>query len=542
MNTTLIALFGLAAGIGQAETPVPADVQVTRGKSLSLGIKYNPETRKDIQEVRLFLSQDQGQTWFMRQAVLPNVNEFAFTVKDDGMYFINMQLAYLDGRLEPPDVSRVLPAQKIIIDSTPPVVKVGSVQRVGEEIAVDWSVEDKFPNDRMTMIRFRPVSGGESDWQVATDGVLNRNSAKFKCPLTGPLVVQVLATDLAGNVGRASKELSAITTSAYTPSTPPVMPTAPLASPASPANPEPAPVAGPLPPPTLAVEAATPPFAPTPAPAMAPPAVEAQKPIAMGSGTGVPVVAPAMVPATPAAAPPVVSEAPIPAQIIRTPRFDLNYQLEGGPSGIARMDLYVTRDDGRSWIRWSTHSGSESPVKVILDAKFNQELEGEYGFRLVPVSGAGLSEGAPVAGSTPEIKIQLDTTAPVIKVYQPTPDINNRGALMLHWEATDRNFGKEPISIEYSENPTGPWKPVTGGDAVIPVAGGGMQGTPRVANTGNYSWQLPGNLQTPKVYLKFVAVDLAGNRSEVVTPNPILVDLLKPRAKIQGITPPGTGR
>jgi len=537
MNATLIALFGLAAGVGQAEPAVPADVQVTRGKSLSLGIKYNPDTRKDIQEVRLFLSQDQGQTWFMRQAVLPNVNEFAFTVKDDGMYFINMQLAYMDGRLEPPDVSRVLPAQKIIIDSTAPVVKIGTVQRVGEEVAVDWSIEDKFPNDRMTMIRYRPTTGSEADWQVATDGVLNRNSAKFKCPLTGPLVVQVLATDLAGNVGRASKELSAMTTSAYTPSMPPVMPSAPLPAPALPTNTEPAPVGGPLPPPTLAVEPA-PTVTPSPAPTMQP--VETQKPIAMGSGTGMPVMAPTMAPA-PAAAPQ-VSEVPVSVQIIRTPRFDLNYQLEGGPSGIARVDLYVTRDDGRSWIRWSTHSGGESPLKVILDTKFNQDLEGEYGLRLVPVSGAGLSEGAPVAGSTPEMKVHLDVTAPVIKVYQPTPDINNRGALMLHWEATDRNFGKEPISIEYSENPTGPWKPVTGGDTVIPVAGGGIAATIKVANTGNYSWQLPANLQTPKVYLKFVAVDLAGNRSEVVTPNPILVDLLKPKAKIQGITPTGPSR
>ncbi len=539
MNATIIALFGLSAGIGQAEPAIPADVQVTKGKSLSLGIKYNPDTKKDIQEVRLFLSQDQGQTWFMRQSVLPNQSEFAFTVKDDGMYYINMQLAYTDGRLEPPDVSRVLPAQKIIIDSTPPIVKIGSVQRVGDEVAVDWSVEDKFPNDRMTMIRFRPTTGGESDWQVATDGVLNRNSAKFKCPLTGPLVVQVLATDLAGNVGRASKEVAPITTSAYTPSTPPVMPSAPLPAPNLAVSSDPAPVAGPLPAPAMTFEPAAP-VAVSPAPTM--PAVESPKPIAMGSGIhSATFPAPAMVPATPAPTPQ-VAEVPVAMQIIKTPRFDLNYQLEGGPSGISRVDLYVTRDDGRSWVRWSTHPGTESPLKVILDTKFNQEIEGEYGLKLVPISGAGLSDGAPVAGTTPEMKLQVDTSAPIVKVYQPTPDVNNRGALMLHWEATDRNFGREPISIEYSENPTGPWKPVTGGDAVIPVAGGGMGATPRVANSGNYSWNLPANLQTPRVYLKFVAVDLAGNRSEVITPNPILVDLLKPKAKIQGITPTGAGR
>jgi hypothetical protein len=41
------------------------------------------------------------------------------------------------------------------------------------------------------------------------------------------------------------------------------------------------------------------------------------------------------------------------------------------------------------------------------------------------------------------------------------------------------------------------------------------------------------------VYLKFTAWDLAGNRSEVVTPNPILIDLTKPKARIQGISPSG---
>jgi hypothetical protein len=539
MNATVLALLGLATSLGQPVAPVPAipaDVQVTKGKSLSLGIKYNPETRKDIQEVRLFLSQDQGQTWFMRQAVLPNQNEFAFTVKDDGMYFINMQLAYLDGRLDPPDVSRVLPAQKIIIDSTPPVVRVASAQRVGDDVTVEWTVEDKFPNDRMTMIRYRSTTGTEADWQVATDGVLNRSSAKFKCPLTGPLVVQVLATDLAGNVGRGSKEVAAMTTSAYTPSGPPVTPNAPLPPPILPTNTEPVP-AGPLAPPALPVETVQP---VQPVQQIPPtiPAVDTPKPIAMGSGVNPVPQAPAMVPTAPAMAPQ-VAEVPAATQIIKTPRFDLGIQLEGGPSGIARVDLYVTRDDGRSWVRWSAHPGTESPLKVILDTKFNQEIEGEYGLKLVPISGAGLSDGAPTAGTTPEMKIHVDTTSPVIKVYQPTPDANNRGALMLHWEATDRNFGRDPIAIEYSEAPTGPWKPVTGGDAVIPVAGGGIAATARVANSGSFSWQLPANLQTPKVYLKFAAVDLAGNRSEVITPNPILVDLLKPKAKIQGIVQTG---
>jgi hypothetical protein len=199
---------------------------------------------------------------------------------------------------------------------------------------------------------------------------------------------------------------------------------------------------------------------------------------------------------------------------------------------VARVDLYVSRDDGRSWVRWSQHDGRETPLKVVLDTRFNKEVEGDYGFVLVPVSGAGLSDGAPVAGTAPDLRVRVDTTSPVIKVYAPTADPTNKAALVLNWEATDKNFGRDPIAIEYAEAPQGPWKSVTGTDG--PAAA-------KVENSGQYSWQPPLNLASPKVYLRFTAWDLAGNKSEVVTPNPILVDLTKPKARIQGIST-GTGR
>ena len=58
----------------------------------------------------------------------------------------------------------------------------------------------------------------------------------------------------------------------------------------------------------------------------------------------------------------------------------------------------------------------------------------------------------------------------------------------------------------------------------------------RVPNTGSYAWQLPASMTTHKVYLKFTAWDAAGNKSEVVTQSPVTVDLIRPRAKIQGIS------
>jgi hypothetical protein len=41
-----------------------------------------------------------------------------------------------------------------------------------------------------------------------------------------------------------------------------------------------------------------------------------------------------------------------------------------------------------------------------------------------------------------------------------------------------------------------------------------------------------------RVHLKITARDAAGNVTERVTVEPVLVDLTKPRAKISGIVPP----
>jgi len=46
----------------------------------------------------------------------------------------------------------------------------------------------------------------------------------------------------------------------------------------------------------------------------------------------------------------------------------------------------------------------------------------------------------------------------------------------------------------------------------------------------------------PRVYLKVTARDAAGNTTEQVTREPILIDLTKPRAKITGIGTNPVGR
>jgi hypothetical protein len=543
MNLTALALLGVAVGVGQP----PADFIPVKARSVTLPIDYQPEQRKAIQRMELCVSRDQGQTWGIEGVATPDQDHFVFAPKEDGLYWVTMMIVFRDGRKDPPDIARLSPdrVQKVLVDATPPVVRV-KAQRVGEEIVVEWEVEDKFPNDAATQVLFKPTGPTAiGDWQPVPAAAITKRSARFKPGTTGPVAVQVATQDLAGNPGSATQEVLAGMPVGYVAPAPPARAEHPAPAPArAPDGPLPPPSlnnlgsGNPLPPPTIpgASPASPPPAAPPPttdptptpvaasgppqgAPAPFPVADPGPQPIAVGAGYNPP----------PAAAAPQAN-----TQFINYLRFDLQYQLENGPSGVSRIDLYVTRDEGRTWTRWSQHDGRESPLHVILDTRFNQQPEGDYGFRLVPVSGAGLTDGAPAAGTPPEMRVHVDVTPPMIKVFAPTADPAQRNTLVLHWEATDRNFGRDPIAIEWSEQPTGPWKPVAG-DAVVSAVGQPTASANRVPNTGSYAWPLPTTLNTHKVYLKFTAWDVAGNRSEVVTPSPVLVDLTKPRARIQGI-------
>jgi hypothetical protein len=222
-------------------------------------------------------------------------------------------------------------------------------------------------------------------------------------------------------------------------------------------------------------------------------------------------------------------------QAINYLRFDLSYQVEQqGPSGVSRVDLWVTRDDGQSWVRWSQHDGRAGSVRVALDAPANTAVEGLYGFRLIPVSGAGLSDREPARGDAPELRVVVDLTPPRIEWYHPTADPNDPGVLVLQWRATDANFAEDPISLEWSEKPTGPWASLAGGSGdVVPANATGGPAVQRLPNTGRYPWRVPTGLP-PRVYIRITARDAAGNVQTGVT-GPTLIDLAKPRARINGI-------
>lgn len=634
MYFAVCSIIGLA--VGQPTGP-GSDYYPLNSRNIKIPIRYEKD-RKAIRQVKLYVARNGENTWYQEGALPPDRDFFTYTAKEDGIYWFTMVEEDLQGRNIPTDLTRTPPDLKVLVDTVPPRVQFTNARKNGEEVIVEWSVDDRYPDENATRVHFRP-SGSDGPWQEVILPAGSRTGVKFASGTPHAVDVRVTAYDLAGNKTEAIREVGLPAEESRTSLSPDSsghpassrvgnIPASGLATPKSPAlnaspassapslAPEPAPQAVPVP--SNLVGPLAPPLPSPPAPPVSPPqgpfassAMSVSSP--SGSTPGLPTVA-AAGPATPppagvALAGPVAvaaTESPIATQATMAPpssvqssipesrqavvpagpispapvsdatanlsgptpvavwtsgtapsnptvevnrvqyinywSFDMAYEVEArGPSGISRLDLWVTRDDGKTWMKWSQYDGKTPTIRVNLNVPSNPQPEGSYGFRVVPVSGAGLSEREPVSGDVPDLRVVVDVTPPTLELFQPVGDPANPDTLVIQWRSTDRNFGEDPITIEWSDRPTGPWQPAAAASEVVSAASGTVPVARRLPNTGQFSWRVPAGLP-PRVYLKVTAKDAAGNVREVITRDPILIDLVKPRAKISGIiTPAGTG-
>ena len=571
MNFTVAALLGLTL----AQAPIP-DYYPYKTRTIEIPVAFKKDSK--IRQALLFVARNGENTWYQESEVTPDKSSFIYTAKDDGIYWFKVVTVDMQGKKDPPDVTKDIPDLKVLIDTIPPMVRFTTARRTGDEVVIEWAIDDKHPDESQTQVFFKPLIA-DGAWKEVRLHPTSRGGVRFSTGTNDPVVVRVTVQDLAGNKGEGSKEigsgaLTPATTTTSLSSPPPAPPNlevpvpdsrgpgpvsfGPVGTPRIPEPIMPAVAPAPVSPSGLTPPAPSLAFNPTPAPApsythpVPAPSYPGPTPIASGQGM-TPTPAPTYTPMQSnetrlplaqtggqgviAASNATLAPAPETQKIqtINYMRFDLAYKVEQtGPSGVKHVDLWVTRDDGRTWTNWSQHDGRELPIRVQLDGKPNSVPEGLYGFRLVPMSGAGLSEPTPIAGEAPDMRVVVDLTPPNVTVFEPISDPAQREVLLLQWKATDKNFADDPISIEWSERATGPWQSVIASDGIVRVNALESAGPRRIANDGQYRWRVPTGLP-PKVYLKVSARDAAGNVTEVITPNPITVDLNRPRARINGI-------
>jgi hypothetical protein len=505
-----------------------SDVTYINKSNFKIPLQINPARRSEIKELKLAVSADQGATWSQEAVATPEQDGFPFFAKADGLYWFTVVVVDAEGNPSPAEPSKVPPGQKIVVDTRKPTVRLTLAERAGEDVLVGWDVQDENLNLNSLRVEWRAADSPElAPWLSVPLNATASGQTRFKPSTSKAVTVRVQVQDLAENLGSAQKDVPAAATGGATetaslPSSLAPVPPAPVSPAVAPASGVAATPGYPGDRPFVAggsgggwngqapqpyVGPASQPLPAAVAPA-SPPATGPVQQVVAQSGYGT-----AAAPVTPLGSlPPSGSGTAV--QVTNKKQFALDYEVtEGGRSKLGAVELWVTQDNGQSWRYLCDDPDLQPPILVELPR------EGTYGFRLVLRSAAGLSYGPPQAGDLPEVLVEVDRTPPVAQLMKPQPDPQRDNVLVLTWNASDRNLAVNPISLEWAEHPAGAWHPI--GAAALP-------------NSGRFDWQLPENLP-PHVYMRLIVRDIAGNVSEAVTREPILVDLRKPKGVLKGI-------
>ena len=507
---------------------LPADVVPMGSSKFQIPINLDPTRRAEVRELILYVSNDQGKTWKQQASVPPTEGAFSFYAPADGEYWFSVCVVNQQNKQEPEDVYKAPVSQKVLVDTQKPELRLVAADRSGDTVVVRWEAKDANLDPSTLKLEYRTPEAPADVWYpVALSAPGPSGEEHFRPGSLGPVQLRLQVKDLAENTTTISGEVAAAAGAAATTA---------QAAPAPPPPPVPSALPSDGPGWTGSHVASPASFQRVDAPpAFTNPTLGAAPPVVTGPGpAGQQVVAssqpaPASANPLPAAAAlpgPAVPRQPGPAppvQIIKDHQITLQYTVNGcGPSGLGSVELYVTRDDGQTW----TSSGAQ-PVNAVptLDAKGNPAPlqlslpvtlpeEGAYGFYVVVKNKAGGGMKPPQPGTPPRLRVEVDTTLPVVDLYNPVPKPGAHNAIVLSWEVRDRNLAPKSITLAWSDRPNGEWNVIA-------------QDLPNSPN--QYVWQLPADTALPpKVYLRITAQDLAGNVATAVTPEPVLIDVSEP--------------
>jgi hypothetical protein len=500
----LALLAGLPPGPAGAQTPAPitppyvdpvTGKQYTKYTHFHLPIKLDDRARASLQHVVLFVKAGQG-PWQAEPPVSAQQQRFQYRVPQDGEYWFSVVTVDKLGRQTPPDVTRERPALMVVVDTQPPTVEVQTASLPGGQPCLRCLLKDPNPDYQSIKISYRTPEGAARPLDpVPGQPGLFRAPPPEAC--TGSL--HVTAADLARNqVSRDVnlKDLTALGSGAPGVGAPASGLQQMSASP---------PAGGDLPTPGGMHTAAWPAslrgsnLAEGPNPQPASPETGPQ---------GATLPTPEGKPGTP------------PRQVINTKHAAVDYRVDPvGPSGVGKVEVWLTADKGASWQRVGEDPDRRSPAEVDLPG------EGLFGIRLVVTNGNGFGGRAPQANDPPHTWVEVDTTPPSAQLRDLEPT-TVEGKLEIRWQVTDRNLTDGPINLYYATKREGPWLPI----------GKGLK------NDGFYRWAFPHDAGN-QFFVKLEAIDQAGNRTHCESLTPVVLDMTEPNAVVVGVngitpTPP----
>jgi len=475
-----LALLGQTAATAPPAAPEPI---ATRQSVFAIPFRVDridDPTHQPV-ELQLYVSTDRGTRWQLYSKVPPSQQHFLFRAGGDGEYWFAIRTVDGSGRVRPETIGS--PGLRVLIDTVAPVLKLTAQRSPAGPVTVRWEINK--PNIKPGSLNIQYRASAAESWQPAPierQGHKNPGTpqagqlAFWPKPEAGTIQIRAEVSDTAGNSTTTQTELK-------------------MENPRRDAGP-----------PITAEKNAGPSIAAEPTGSVA---------IAINPAVGNKFSASGKTMGKPSAESPTFPNMP-PGErprMVNSRLFELEYDVDSvGPSGIGKVELWGTRDGGKTWRRFA-HDNNRSPLLV------NVEEEGIYGFRIIVSNGAGVGGKPPAAGDLPDLWVGVDLTKPTARLVSAQQGVDaEAGALIISWQADDKMLAARPVSLSFRQSRSEPWLPIANG----------------LENTGRYAW--PINNRTPsQFYLRLEVRDEAGNVGVHEMPEPVTVDQSSPTIRVRDI-------
>jgi hypothetical protein len=546
--------LGLILALATSATAQPPRTIHTNQQLFNIPFRISPvaDAAEAPVEVQLHLSDDGGQSWRLFSKVSPQDRHFTFHAPKDGEYCFMVRTLNRQQGLLPR--APAAPELRVVVDTLPPQIEAAVWREPDGRLTARWQVTEPSLDPATLQLEYR-TGGSDAPWEtVPADALgaaangLQEGSVSWETADGGSLLfeVRLSVNDLAGN--QASRPARVTAGPVEFEVQPPneddrratpvrsVSNSGPILWPGEPSSEGPprgyTDESVPLPR-GMPGENVPPPRMPetypdtstgelgelTPAEEMPLPSPELGAPRGPGSN--------GMDRAgwNRSAAGSQDWREPLPAEEVSADRttyvnsatFELDYQIDqASPWGIGQVELWGTRDGGRSWRSFGVDSDQASPMVTTVDE------EGVYGFRLAIGSLEDRQQQAPLPGERPEIVVRVDVTLPGVQLVDWKQGIGaNAGKLIIRWQATDDvELDTAPIAISYSPSATGPWTVIARD----------------LENSGSFAWLLDRS-GPDRVYLRVTARDRAGNEQSAESIEPVYLGVFRPEGRIREIRP-----
>lgn len=548
MLLTGMAFVDTSAQAATLPKPIP-----TNKNRFSIPFKFDAIAlqRMNAREIQLHVSRDHGATWEMAQALTPDRGRFEYQSPSEGEYWFAVKT--LDGRnhLHPPNGSYET-GLIVVVDQTPPAMFLSLQQSPNGVIQLNWRASDVNLDANTLKLEFR--APGSNDWEPLRAPARSTGEHSWNINQSGTILVRGSIGDAAGNVGHGQAELQ-INASGEAPERPrptgrrPPIATSPAQDDSLSSNRQPPAVEIPINRHDPSEDHVGPIISPQGGPSrFEPPSdrlvsrTRTDNSPARWSDNKVDSVqisnaslGSAAVPSNPSPPIPTRSqsmsshqnefERPAPVQRSNAPfrivpncHFQIAYKLdEVGPSGVSGVELFITEDNGRQWWKYDDDPDQRSPFDVRV------RHDGLYGFAIRVRSGAGLSNDPPLPNEPPAIVIAVDQTPPNVELL---PIQQGQGAninrLQIRWKITDDYPAEKPVALYYAANLNGPWEVISNW---------------KEDANGSFEWAVGPGVPS-QFYVRVSARDAAGNIAKAETPTPVVVDLMRPTARIVDVEVP----